>query len=1286
MSWSPKGRHIGIGLQTGDILTFSLTNKSTPNKHIPPTADAILVSLHWLGPGHTFRTTYAAQDNSPAKQHIITLDVKSSTVTYVAPDHPFPAYDRTQQNPYLLSFPKWDEDHASNDESKSLTVVADFSSVDIEVLGSVGNKWFRQSQDNPLTLPLDKSMEDTVLLSLVADLTDTTAGAPIVYAYLNDGSLQGWHAEHSKPYIGVLSPGASISVVPQTQTQDTETKDTEMVSDSTTSSSAPVATAFNQPVSPFRQQPTTFGQTVFGQAQTPAFSQPSFGQTGFGQASFGPSSQNDNHKTHEFASLKPATGFSAFATTGTGAFPSFGSFGSSASASHTFGPGNLSNAVPAKSSSDALSPNISPTITQEASMSDSTAGFGELTLGTTSSDTKPANSMFGAFGAPTPTSDQAGASGSFGSGGPVKPATGFGVFGAFKTSGAFDPNNKPPSTVNAFASPVSQTQTSSGFGRTGFGEPAFGSTGFGSNSSRTAFGQPAFGQSSFGTTPASATMVPTSGGFSAFANAPTSVTTALATKQPVVQDSKPAGFAAFASGTRTPFGSTTPAPATTILGASTSKQPLGFGSTTPISSLDGFNSTSKAFGAFASSSPTTFTSVLDSKPEPSNLATPVATRISVFGTPLESSTTTPAFSKDAVTSTTPKETPTKPITISPPSSPEPRPATPEVLPKPVAGSTFTNTQTTPSSFQPAVGFGAFGSSTPKDSPFFKKPEQTTPSSPFIPTSSGATIFSSSSTPTSTFGSTSVLGPSKSAFGSTPPTSPTPVKSTATPTLVGSAFSAFSGSSNPLAAVASKKKSFSDLLKTGGDEGKDPEKPSVSLLQTKSEKVKAESDEVKPQVIRSSVFGTPTKGEKKFASHLDNDSAISGDKGKGKFDSLDVLAEGTGREESFGNISVSSASSSFFEVEIPKKDEEGLEHSSDQDDRSDFLTDEDLSEEESGSDEGSLPEEGEVVKSPTTSPTAVPLPLSRSASATPQPEVKIQVSDVSSSSIQEPSSREESTTPPGTPLKEIKPIAPNGAPSTPSLLGIGLGRPSTRPTRRSPLANTVVLAEDRSQQEVAADSKPSEEATTPTENERTKTSPVVPTSTKGSDTLPTPPSGIQSPPLDALMKKPAVPVPSSMFSSNQRPATIPPASSLFGQAVDKSTSTLTLRATTPPTNQPSPHQGLFGAPPMIVSVPNFFGPPSFTLGKTTPHTPTSAGTLPVPSASSASTLLPKAPQGMVPAFGTPSKQLPTFVASSASSLPQIPKAQEKEIVEEGMQKECINLVKTVEKEIEGVCLC
>lgn len=58
VSWSPKGKHLVIGLQTCDILTFALNNKSTLSKHIPPAAEGLLIGLNQ---SRSFRLTYTLQ-------------------------------------------------------------------------------------------------------------------------------------------------------------------------------------------------------------------------------------------------------------------------------------------------------------------------------------------------------------------------------------------------------------------------------------------------------------------------------------------------------------------------------------------------------------------------------------------------------------------------------------------------------------------------------------------------------------------------------------------------------------------------------------------------------------------------------------------------------------------------------------------------------------------------------------------------------------------------------------------------------------------------------------------------------------------------------------------------------------------------------------------------------------------------------------------------------------------------------------------------------------------------
>lgn len=1203
-------------MQTGDILTFSLTNKSTPNKHIPPTADAVLVSLNWLGPGHTFRSSYAAQADSPARQHVVTLDTKSSTATYVSPDHPFPASDRTQQNAYIVSLQKWDVDSASNEENKSLVVVGDFSSVDLEILGNIGIQWFRHSQDNPLTLPLDKSMDDTILLALAADITDTTTGAPIIYAYLNDGSLQGWHAEYTKRYVGLISPGASSSTIQQIQ----ESTDSDMATESvvpTPPTSLPAfgQSSFSQPASVFSGGATSFGKTGFGQTQgTSSFGQQSFGQPAFGQnpLAFGQNIQASHNANSAFSSAKPATGFGAFAGSGLNAFGSGGSglsssnafttFGS-ATTSQTFGQGSFN--APSSITNTTTSSNLAPTITQEASMSesDTTPGFGGLSLGgTTSSDSKTVNSMFGSFGTPTATSQQTNAPGAFGGNGLVKPATGFGAFGASQTSGAFDLNNKPAPTSNSFSSFATQTPTTSGFGQPGFSQPTFGQSSIG----KPGFGQATFGKTSFGGTPSATSLAsPTTGGFSGFANAPPNVTVASQSQKSTgfgTTESKPTGgFASFASAAPVTFGSLV-SEAPTTQSKPESGGFSGFAPTTPASfsfpsskiSIDSFQSES----AFATTKPAAIGTTSGSLSMTTGVSksplydATTTTRTSVFGTPF-------GGNKSSDSSPFGQPTDTKKLVIpvtSPPSSPEPSRASPpskSVTPVPpptpaITGSAFANIQTTPSGFRPAAGFGAFGSTTPKDSPFFKKPEQTpTPpaGSAFLPFSSPALTVSGSTTTTPSFGSTSVLGVRKASVVPATPSS-TSVKTTAST----GAFSAFGGSSSPFSAFTNSKKSFSDLLKTGEGENKEPEKPSTLLTPVKDKKQDLQQ--------RTSVFGTPKADEEQAVafSHPPKDEKKKAAKSKEKEKSPEVEQERLGRipeEPSSSNVSVSSTGSSFVEVtqEVgSKKEEEDFNQDSDhQDDGSDFLTDEDdLLGADSSSDEGSLPEGNEEGsnESSTPLPAAIPLPLSRSTSVTPQPDIpKVEVFDVKPNLVREPS-----TTPPGTPFKEAKALSgtSNNLSSSPSPFGIGLGRPSTRPARSSPLANAVVLGADSGSEQQGKTSLESEENLL-SNDKQPKTPPLLSVEVKGAVLLPTPPSatppslGLSS---DGHGQTPILAPPPLPFNFNLFSATNSPEGKL-NDHTPANAPLFTARAVAVPTTSPSPPQsGSFAAKPSIAPTKNF----------------------------------------------------------------------------------------------------
>ena len=1091
-------------------MTFSLNNKSTPHKHIPPTADAILVSLNWLGPGHTFRTSYGAKSDAPAKQHIITLDTKSSMATYIAPDHPFPSFDRNQQRAYVLCLPRWDED-ASGEGNKSLTVVGDISSVDLEVLGNIGNTWHRQSQENPLTLPLDKAMDDTMLLALDIDLIDTTTGTPVMYAYLNDGTLQGWQVKHSKPYIGMVSAQGLAPTFSQSsdQSQESGPKDSDMSGLSSTNEASPFGQSLGnntlfgqQTTSSFgQQQSSSFGQSPFGQ-------QPSQNASVFGQSPFGQLTSSAP------SAFSPSSSFGAFGngvfgsgSSSGGAFSNLNSGTTNVFGQGSFGANNIdSGNVAIPQSSD---------MTREASMSDSTDSFGGMSLGSATSTTSNAvNSMFGTFAtAPVDTPTQS----AFG--GIVRPATGFGASNNLKPGNSFELNKPVPTTSTFSAAP--QAPVSSGFGQSGFASPAFG---------KSSFGQPTFGKSSLGITPATS-----ASGFATFANTPS---TFGSPPTPAVfgsPETRPAsGFNAFASGSTTfgsaldvsksaddkkdsggafsSFVSNTP----TGFSAFVAANPSPFGAT-PVASTTPEN-TPKAsasaggFTSFASSSPTTFGTALKASESPA--------RTTVFGTPVESKSSAESpfasptlkstFGDSALirnTTNTPGGSPQSTLAISAPSSPElgvrtssspfanDTPSTPPAL----SLNAFSNIHMSPSAFKPAAGFGAFGSAvTPPTSPFFKKPDDKPPVSAF-----GSLLpqRTSSTTPVSTptFGSPSALGGQKSVFAPASSPSPNVLKPTTS-----EGFGAFSGSMGGFSAFAGPKKSFSELLKTGDP---DPVKPSTPLAFSTPSFKNASEGETTPKVV-SPISVSPSASSSKKEDAKDDKqktpksvfSVLSAPVGDVDATSNATVpddddkkqASGTISDEpSYGIISGSSAASSFVDIKADRESDDDAEEDADdggEDGVNAFLSDDASSdgsyEDQESAEESSATEDSEANDSPPLEPAAIPLPISRSPSATPQPEIPtIEVSpsppseekSYRSSSLSP--ARESSTTPPGTPAKVSKPLfdsssSPTGNAPFPSPSGIGLGRPSTRPARSSPLANAVLLSgHDEDEEDKAKPSQP-----------------------------------------------------------------------------------------------------------------------------------------------------------------------------------------------------------------------
>ncbi|KIK63689.1 hypothetical protein GYMLUDRAFT_40753 [Collybiopsis luxurians FD-317 M1] len=1344
VAWSPKGKQLAIGLAHGDILTFALETKASPQRHIPPTTEGNLTSLNWLAPGHTFRTSYAA---SEPVQHIVFSDKRTSPIVLTQLEHAFQAPDRDRQNSYSAVLPKWDGDA----DDRLLIVVGDVSCTDLDIIGNIGNEWYQQSQENPLTIPLDKESEDTVLLSLQVDFTDTDAtegGNPIVYAYLNDGTIQGWYVDHpeKKPYAGMVGVASQMSSAIN-QPQQTLTS------------------AFS--VQPAFGQSSAFGNSAFGQATTAtsAFGQPSFGQAGFGQAASTPASVFGSS-----ASSNTSSGFASFASNSASPFGA-GGFGSSNTAS-SFGSTSVESA---------------PQITRDESMGDSTSSLGGLSLGgDTEENSKPKSTFGGAsgmFGSPSPLplppdhpANQSAQQSTFGSAGGsfIKPATGFGAFGG-ATSGSFGAFSNPAkSNSSAFSggafsakpdqsSALSEAKSGSSFGQSSFGQPSF--------------GQPAFGQSSFGTRPA--VSPPSSGGFGAFSsNGPTSFGSAAGSPSAsaVKSESAGGGFASFAgtpsafgtaalggknmSGTEikkedtssgaspfggqsenkptSPFGNQSRPPAGGAFSSFVSTGPSVFGQPAPISGStapSAFGQSGGAFGTpkteppgafgqpansggasagFKSESPSVF-----SQPSPATLG-------SAFG---ESSGNTPGAAPSASIIASQKSTaqptesnsvkpepkdtlvksePSSPTVPSSPDSDTPSTSQPSSLaskaPSPGA---FSNLQTSTSAFKPAYGFGAFGNTMSSSSPFLKananigKPVV----SAFGDLSASKPAFpiSASSPAGPTFGSTSQLGFGFGLKKALPVESPATLSGTSASTT--NAFSAFSGTKSPFLLEGEPAKSFVDLLNEGKDKNQDvsskamstvPPKGSPSTPHASDSEVKKESDDDKiPPVVESK----------------------SDDKEKGK-----AVQEHTSHE------SISSTGSSYVEVneheesaeeeEVPGSDEDSAGHPEQQndDEDGDFLSEsyesESEEEEERHSEEVEAKDQEQAFESASTSsspePTEIPLPPSRSLSNTPQPETpKVDPTSPTTSDESDSSRlstiREESTTPPGSPIKSQPQESSAKAVSAPALINppvstLGIGRPSTRPTRSSPLANKPLTGNDEIEEEEPEDKSagnlkprpaspktpfgahpPKSRSTSPEDSKvadakRPKTPPLLSnffsapsTPRPAAATLPTfatpskPPSAPAAPPPNT--SSPSFPAPSS-------------SSSLFGQPF----SLQPVRAeSAPPKVFTAPPSGQFGSSKS--TSPAVSHPPGSIFGTPPPKPQISfASSAGVSQPASFPILPPSAPKlGFQPA-ASPS---PSSSQASGSMIvgPAGPPAPVAVPMVNGMQRECHILVEAIQKELD-----
>ncbi|KAF4596430.1 hypothetical protein EYR40_007876 [Pleurotus pulmonarius] len=1264
VAWSPKGKQLAVGLKSGDILCFTLSDKSKPQKHIPSTAQLPLTTLNWLSPGHTFETTYSSDD---PQHHIVSLDTASSTISYGVLSYPYPIPDRPQLS-FTVSLPNWNFDQGEG--SKSLLLFGDVCSTDVEVMGHVGTKWDQQSRDDSsIAIPLDKNYDETFLLGLNVDLTSTTPApsvlasgesadwppAPILYAYLNDGTIQAWHITQVKPYAGMVVPSPATSdatsstlnvsnldnMAPEqpmlTPAPPVTSRTPSIEMDSTSSNaftSQPssftqnlgTSSAFTPPSSgstSLASSPSPFGQSSFNSAfgQTSAFGQ--LGQNNAPQSVFGQGSFNQQPSFSSSPAL--AGGFSSFANSGTSAFGQSAFGGSSV-------PVITVTKTPSRGSQN-------DDMQAEATTAESEISFGGLSLdkanAPSSSETKPVvNSIFGstAFSAPTPNTSTEPSAGGF-----IKPASGFGAFSGlgqatksetpsgFGTFGGATPQSNPGQTKSETPSSIfgsTAKPATPSFGQPSFGQPAFGQSSFGSASSTTS----AFGTGGFAKAPAvAAAQTPSSGG----------------------------GFASFAKSTPVTFGQTSLAssPKDSIFKSTPNDQATNDQPKPQTAFGFGTSQNSNVFGGGSFNASGASQSVFAKPPETPMKAT----------SPLSASSS--PDSNGAARSPSARGDDDSPV------------AKPSVPQSAFSSSTFG----TPSSsaFKPASGFGAFGSTTPSSSPFFKteKPVSVFGSAFSTPAPASPAVSASESPK---FGMSSSLGQKPAVFGS-PSTPPTTTPKAPAPAV--GAFAAFSKSPSAFSAFAGPQKSFKELLtESDKDEGLDNAESTITTAPTISRK--QSTDEPSPsQSPIPPRTQTPSLEDASVSRPASND-------GEGK------SSNGPSDVNSLSYTSASSGTSSF--VDVTRQDGEGAksgdesEEVQDSEDEGSFISEPFSSEE--GSNDGRLDEEaeeGETQEEEEEEESAGEREESeveeeeeqegesdasvdhglRSPSATPTAEVP--TARLSKSPTPTPDTSRGSTTPPDSPQKpsDTIPPQPPAAPTpvfalpsqSPSLTA---PRPSTKPTRSSPLAKTPPLLGDPEKPQVKV------------EDAALKPKPASPKGIFGVLPAAKVEAQISAEGESSKASRPKTPPLLSSFGA-PKPAT----PSIFGgqptfSAPSSSSPSAFPSTPSPQLQTPGTPSSFFGLSPAPQNAPS-------PLGRT-PGTPTPFFGIP-PAPQEAPSPTPIFSMG-----GSAAKPAPTLFGGQpkppmTSLAPQPPKPapRPQEALENGMQKECVYLFSSLAKELEDL---
>ncbi|KAG6333222.1 hypothetical protein ID866_5867 [Astraeus odoratus] len=1304
ISWSPKGKQLALGMQSGDIVTYNPADTATPKFSIPhpPSANGLsVISIQWLSTS-SFHAIYAPPGQlTPDTEQLhfhVTLDAKSNSaqdIKFNSPYLPFPGL--RPPGSFAVALKNWDP-------YRTLLFLGDSTSSDIGVIGAIADgareSWHNLSLEETSTpsLPLDKDQNDTIMIGLDLDVTNTESyrhttasgeplelpSPPVMYAYASDGTVIGWYLLNTSGtvYRG-MAKEASISLELPVASNMTREPSSDMHITPSVSPLAPVGDAGSfgqmtpaatQSTAPASSQNVFGAQSLFGSpSATSLFGKPStFGQTSFGQPTATGSSAFGQGPA--FGSAAPtAGGFGTFSSTGPA------KFGQS-----TFGFGFASAEQPVASQSTAASQPVDST--REDSMAEDGPSLDGLGLGSSNAqdaDSKP--SIFGSAATQAPSAFQSSGSGL------IKSGTGFGTSldqkSPFANPSGFASGSSTSFSGGAFSS---QSTQSPAFGQPGFGQPkpALGQSSFGQPS----FGQPAFGQSTFGQPTFGQTLGQTQSAGSVFGKSSFGTTTTpTAAASPLASGG---GFGSFAS-----------------------SSPGGFAAFANKDSL-------AAKPVWASAEP-----AKTQDEQPKSVFGPSGT--SVFSKPTETSTKTESvfIKKESEQPAPPSSFAARETAMREPESRSPSPVAAEQPPTPTAttaeskattGGAFGNLTSTPSAFKPATGFfgempkdspffapkqtdskpvSAFSLSTPKDSSFFT-PKQTDPkpvsaATPATPT----TTPPKSSTTTPLFGSSSMPGTVPKAFGaatSSPTTTP------AVPTT--GAFSSFAGTGGFGSFAGSGAKSFADLLRSGGESPSEPTKSKASVFDTPDKGGEPFKDQSKSKApvfgvshIDAQLTSRPTSSATPLSTpvKIPHTPEVPGliSPGEGPTKTTDESKPDSGKdkaseapqvkEPSFETIS-SSTSSSFVNVDVSAEEGEVVEETvgeeaESEDETRSFLSDLPSDSEESSKVTEDESDQGSEVEDEETQPTNdTLLPKSattRSPSTTPKaelPKIALSTSPPPSPPLHAPSPsgsvprispvRELSTTPPGSPVREGEratvpaPVTRSSPPpGSPFSLAPRINS-SNRPVRSSPLASAPLVGDI--EPPVSVTPPPPSKSAPPTVAAGPPKVPIEQWSapTKKEELQPAPSSFPKTPLLSTTVPEPAA-ITSPLI------APIPTSSPPIPGPSGKSFAPFSFPSTLPPFTPSSPTPSLFGTPAKLGGFtpppskptspapftlpPNSFGMPSLSLGTT-------------PASSSAS------------AF-TPPVTAPSVVAPV--STPAKP--------EQGMQAECANLLSALTKELENL---